>query len=132
MGCLRRVVILICLGFDLLAFVFIFLALLNGVTLGEAAIIGRTDAWVMIVLATIGILATLLLGTILWLFGSGGRGPARTRIQELERQNQRLRDALKRDIGSSVEIGEPPTTREARSIDAGERPARDQHDWSNR
>lgn len=94
MGCLRRLVMICCLGFDLLAFAFILLALLNGATLGKAAIINKTDTWVMIAASIIGILATLLLGLFLWLFGSGGRGPAKARIQELERQNQRLRDAL--------------------------------------
>jgi hypothetical protein len=88
------VVLLCCLGFDLLAFAFTVLALLNAAAHDEMTMIGQTDATVMLVLSIIGLLATLLLGLILWLIGSGGRGPARARIQELERQNQRLRDAL--------------------------------------
>lgn len=120
MGCLRRVVILVCLGADLVAFAFIFLALLNGVTLGEAAVIGKTDAWVMIVLSIVGLLATLLLGAILWLAGSGGRGPARARIQELERQNQRLRDALSGPSGVTAPAAGSQHGADSRSIEQEE------------
>lgn len=116
LSCLRRVVMLCCLGFDLLAFAFILLALLNGVTLGEAAAIGKTDAIVMVVLSILGILVTLLLGLILWLFGSGGRGPARTRIQELERQNQRLRDALRGSSDLTTDAIESHDGTDPRSI----------------
>lgn len=117
MGCLRRVIIILCLGFDVLAFGFIMLALLNGVAQGETTVIGRTDAWVMIVASIIGLLATLLLWTTLWLFGSGGRGPARARIQELERQNQRLRDALHADPATRP-VTTPTLTEEASSTDS--------------
>lgn len=117
MGCLRRVIMMFCLGFDVLAFAFIFLALLNGVAQGETTIIGRTDAFVMLVASAIGLLATLLLGTILWLVGSGGRGPARTRIQELERQNQRLRDALYGPPDPTATIVESQHETDSRSIE---------------
>ena len=117
MGCLRRVIMMFCLGFDVLAFAFIFLALLNGVAQGETTMIGRTDAFVMLVASAIGLLATLLLGTILWLVGSGGRGPAKARIQELERQNQRLRDALGRPPDLAAQVAEAQRGTDPRSIE---------------
>lgn len=116
MGCLRWFVMVCCLGVNLLAFAFILLALLNAAAHEGMTVIGKTDAEVMFGLSIIGLLATLLLGLILWLSGGGGRGPARARIQELERQNQRLRDALHGSSDLATEAVESHGGTDSRSI----------------
>lgn len=100
MGCLRRILVIAILLWNLAAFVFTVIVLGNARTLGNAALIAESDALAIFIACGVGIALTLLLVLLLYL------GHRRTR--RLERQLRALRDmALTRETipGPSQPVG---------------------------